>query len=260
VTTAGIITTVAGNGTAGFSGDGGISTNAQLNTPYGVALDAAGNLFVADLNNNRVRVVSAAGVITTIAGTGTSGSAGDGGPAARAQLRNPSDVLIDPSGNVFVADSTNSKIRRITPPGVISTVAGTGTSGFSGDNGAATAAQFNRPMALAMDAAQNLYITDLNNQRLRRLTPDGIVATIVGNGTAGLSGDGGLPTNAQLNLPYGIAIDSTGNLFIADTNNHCIRKLTPAGVLSTVVGLGAGAGFSGDGGQALYAQLNGPAG
>jgi trimeric autotransporter adhesin len=260
VTTAGIITTVAGNGTAGFSGDGGIATSAQLNTPYGVSLDAGGNLFVADLNNNRVRTVNAAGVITTLAGTGTAGNGGDSGPAARAQLRSPSDVLVDPSGNVFIADSTNFKIRKITPAGGISTVAGSGTSGFSGDNGAAIAAQFNRPMGLAMDAAGSLYIADLNNQRIRKLTPDGRVITIAGNGTAGLSGDGGPATSAQLNTPYGVAIDASGNLFIADTNNHCIRKVTPAGVISTIVGMGGIAGFSGDGGQALYAQLNAPAG
>src|SRR5262249_8862419 len=155
-------------GVAGFSGDGGSATNAQLNLPYGLALDGTGNLFIAELNNNRVRMVNAAGVITTVAGTGAAGSAGDGGPPARAQLRNPSDVLIDLSGNVFIADSTNYKVRKITPAGVISTVAGIGTRGFSGDNGAATAAQFNLPMGLAMDATGNLDITDLNNARIRR--------------------------------------------------------------------------------------------
>ena len=261
VTTAGIISTVAGNGTAGFSGDGGLATNAQLNAPYGVTLDANGNLLIADLNNNRVRIVSAAsGVIRTIAGTGTGGTGGTGGPATSAQLRNPSDTLMDPTGNVFIADSTNFRIEKISPAGVISTLAGSGTSGFSGDNGAAIAAQFNRPMSLARDATGNLYITDLNNQRIRRVTPDGTITTIAGNGTAGWSGDDGPATSAQINTPYGVAIDGSGNLFIADTNNHAIRKVTPAGVITTVVGVGAIAGFSGDGGQALYAQLNGPAG
>src|SRR5205814_1765576 len=133
------------------------------------------------------------------AGTGAAGNGGDGGPAARAQLRSPSDVLVDRSGNVFIADSTNYRIRKITPAGVISTVAGNGTSGFGGDNGAATGAQFNRPMGLAMDAAGNLYITDLNNHRIRRLTPDGRVTTVAGTGTAGSSGDGGPASSAQLN-------------------------------------------------------------
>jgi sugar lactone lactonase YvrE len=260
VTTAGIITTVAGNGTAGFNGDGALATNAQLNAPYAVALDARGNLLVADLNNNRVRTISPSGVITTLAGTGTAGSGGDGGSAANAQLRNPSDVLIDTSGNLFIADSINYRIRKVNPAGVISTIAGSGTLGFSGDNGSATTAQFNRPMGLAVDAAKDVYIADLTNQRIRKIAPDGTITTIAGNGTAGLSGDGGPATSAQLNNPSGIAIDSAGNLFIADTNNHCIRKVTPAGVISTVVGSGGVAGFSGDGVQALYAQLNSPAG
>jgi sugar lactone lactonase YvrE len=256
---AGIISTVAGNGTAGFSGDGSPATSAQLNSPYGVALDPSGNLLIADLNNNRLRLVAPSGVIATLAGIGTAGSAGDGGPAASAQLRSPSDVLIDPSGNVFIADSTNYRVRKITPPGVISTFAGRGTSGFSGDNGAATSAQFNLPMGLAMDPAGNLYISDLNNQRIRKVATSGIVTTVAGTGTAGSSGDGGLATSAQLNTPYGVAADAAGDLFIADTNNHLIRKVTPDGIIKTIAGTGA-AGFSGDGGPATLAQLNAPAG
>ena len=260
VSTAGTITTMAGNGVAGFSGDGGSATNAQLNLPYGLAFDAAGNLLIAELNNNRVRIVNTSGGITTLAGTGAAGVGGDGGPSASAQLRNPSDVLVDPSGNVFVSDSMNYKVRKITPAGVISTVAGIGTRGFSGDNGPATSAQFGLPMGLAMDAAGNLDITDLNNARIRMLSPGGIIATIAGTGTPGSSGDGGPATSAQVNSPYAMAIDSAGNIFIADTNNHRIRKITPAGIISTVVGIDGIAGFSGDGGQALYAQVSGPAG
>jgi sugar lactone lactonase YvrE len=258
VSTAGIISTVAGNGTAGFSGDGGPATSAQLNLPYGVALDAAGNLFIAEQNNNRVRVVNPSGVITTFAGTGTAGFSGDGGPAGSAQLRNPSDIVVDPSGNTFIADSTNYRVRKVAPGGVISTIAGNGNLGFS--DGTAATAQFNRPMGAVLDAAGNLYITDLNNQRVRKLALAGTVSTVAGNGTAGSSGDGGPATSAQLNTPYAIAIDSAGNLFIADSNNHRIRKVTPAGTISTVVGAGGGAGFSGDGTQAIYAQLNGPTG
>jgi sugar lactone lactonase YvrE len=215
---------------------------------------------IAELNNNRVRIVSTSGVITTFAGTGTAGNAGDGGPAASAQLRNPADVLVDKFGNIFISDSTNYRIRKVTSAGVISTAAGTGTRGFSGDGGAATAAQFNLPMGLAIDGSAALYITDLNNERVRKLTPDGVLNTITGNGTPGLTGDGGPAISAELNTPYGIAIDGAGNVFIADTNNHCIRKVAPDGTISTVVGQGGIAGFSGDGGQALYAQLNFPAG
>jgi sugar lactone lactonase YvrE len=260
VTTDGIIRTAAGNGVAGFSGDGGAATNSQLNLPYGVALDAGGNLLIAELNNNRVRTVSASGVINTLAGTGTAGNAGDGGPAARAQLRNPSDVLIDGSGNIFIADSNNNKVRKITPAGVISTAAGTGTRGFVGDNGPATAAQLAVPNGLAVDASGILYITDQGNQRVRKLALDGTLLSIAGNGTQGSAGDGGQALYAQLNTAYSIAVDGAGNLFIADTNNHRIRKVTPTGMITTVVGADGIAGFSGDGGQALYAQLNFPAG
>ncbi len=255
----GIISTVAGNGTAGFSGDGGLATAAQIHAPYGVAADSAGNLYIADQSNNRIRAVTAAGVISTLAGIGTAGFSGDGGQAAAAQLNFPSGVAVDSTGNIFIADLNNSRIRKVTTAGVISTVAGTGSQGFSGDGGPATAAQLNFPIGLAVDSLGNLYIADQANNRIRKVTAFGVITTVAGNGTAGFSGDGGLATSAQLNSPAGVAVTPSGNLYIADRGNNRIRKVTTFGVITTVAGNGT-AGFSGDGGKATAAQLSGPTG
>ncbi len=255
----GIISTVAGNGTAGFSGDGGFATAAQIHGPYGVAVDSAGNLYIADQSNNRIRAVTAAGVISTVAGIGTAGFSGDGGQAAAAQLNFPSSVAVDSAGNLFIADLNNSRVRKVTAAGVISTLAGTGTQGFSGDGGPATAAQLNFPIGVAVDSLGNVYIADQANNRIRKVTAFGVITTAAGKGTAGFSGDGGLAASAQLNSPSGVAVDSSGNLYIADRGNNRVRKVTAFGVISTVAGNGT-AGYSGDGGKATAAQLNGPTG
>jgi sugar lactone lactonase YvrE len=255
----GVISTVAGNGTWGYSRDGGPATSAQLYYPYGVAVDTAGNLFIADYFNKRVRKVTPGGVISTVAGNGTWGFSGDGGPANSAQLSGPYGVAVDTPANMFIADSNNNRIRKVTPGGVISTVAGNGTSGFSGDGGPANSAQLSSPYGIAVDAAGNLFIADYGNQRIRKVTPGGIISTVAGNGTSGFSGDGGPANSAQLYNPSGVAVDTAGNLFIADQGNNCVRKVTPGGVISTVAGNGAW-GFSGDGGPANSAQLYGPAG
>jgi hypothetical protein len=264
----GVITTVAGTGTAGFSGDGGPASSATLSGPSGVAVDAAGNLFIADVNNHRVRKVAAAtGVITTVAGTGIPGFAGDGGPATSAQLDFPTSVAVDGAGNLFIADINNHRIRKVAAAtGVITTVAGGGNS-FPGDGGLATSASLRGHIGLAIDAAGNLFIADHFNSRVRKVaTATGVITTVAGSGTAGFggfSGDGGPATSANLSGPSGVAVDAAGNLFIADVNNHRVRKVAAAtGVITTVAGSGTAGfgGFSGDGGPAASAQFNHPIG
>ena len=259
VDSAGVISTVAGNGTEGYSGDGGAAVGAQLNYPFGVALDGADNLYIADFGNNRIRKVDSAGVISTVAGTGTAGSLGDGGAAVGAQLNYPRSVALDGAGNLYIAEDVNHRIRKMDSAGVISTVAGNGTEGYSGDGGAAVGAQLNEPFGVALDGAGNLYIAEYENQRIRKVDSTGVISTVAGNGTEGYSGDGGAAVGAQLDSPYGVALDGAGNLYIADMGNHRIRKVDSAGVISTVAGNGAD-GYSGDGGAAVGAQLNYPFG
>jgi sugar lactone lactonase YvrE len=233
----GVITTVAGSGATGlaagsFSGDGGPATSASLNSPRGVAVDALGNLYIADGRNNRIRRVDgASGIITTVAGNGTSGFFGDGGPGTSASLSGPTGVTVDASGNLFIADTRNNRIRRVDgATGVITTVAGDGASGFSGDGGPATSASLNRPGAVAVDASGNLLIADARNHRIRRGdAATGVITTVAGSGPTGFgggsfSGDGGPATGAGLNFPFGVAVDASGNMFIADTLNHRVRK------------------------------------
>ena len=227
VDAAGVISTVAGDGTFGFGGDGGAATDAQLKLPYGVALDGAGNLYIADSGNDRIRKVDAAGVITTVAGDGTEGYGGDGGPAVAAQLDFPTGVALDDASNLYIADWVNDRIRKVDAAGVISTVAGDGTEGFGGDNGAATVAQLNSPYDVALDAAGNLYIADSSNHRIRKVDSAGVITTVAGDGTEGYGGDGGPAVAAQLDFPTGVALDDAGNLYIADYDNHRIRRLTP---------------------------------
>ncbi|HWQ31994.1 MAG TPA: BACON domain-containing carbohydrate-binding protein [Blastocatellia bacterium] len=255
----GVITTIAGNGQLGSSGDGGPATAASLNEPGGIALDAAGNLYIADTNNHRIRKVTPAGTISTVAGTGISDFGGDGGPATQARLDTPVGLATDAQGNLYIADAGNHRIRKLTlSSGVITTIAGSGY-GFGGDGGAAVAAQFNFPTGVAIDGAGNLYISDTGNHRVRRVNAAGIVSTVAGTGSAGSGGDGGPATAAQLNAPGGIGLDSAGNLFIADQGNHRVRKLAKDGRISTVAGNGT-SGAGGDGGAAVEAQLNSPAG
>ncbi len=255
----GIITTIAGNGISGFSGDGGLATNAQLRSPYGIAVDTSGVIFIADRLNNRIRKVSNNGIITTIAGNGISGFSGDGGLATNAQLNSPYGVAVDRNGVVFIADCQNNRIRKVATNGVITTIAGNGISGFSGDGGLATNAQLNQPGDVAIDLNGNIYISEWGNHRIRKVATNGIISTVAGNGIGGFSGDGGLATNAQLNQPDALAVDISGVVFIADAKNHRIRKLATNGIISTVAGNGIG-GFSGDSSFATNAQLNWPYG
>ncbi len=260
VSATGIVTTVAGNGTVyPSSGDGGPATSASLSGPQALALDTSGNLFIADSGSGRIRKVSATGTITTVAGDGSYTFWGDGGPATSASLNDPRGVAVDASGNLFIADTQNNRIRKVSANGIITTVAGNGTSGFSGDNGLATSAALSGPVGLAVDASGNLFIADQYNNRIRKVTAaTGMIATVAGNGKSAL-GDGGPATSASLSFPTGVAVDASGNLFIADTGNQRIREVLATGIITTVAGNGT-AGFSGDGGSATSASLNSPAG
>jgi len=235
VDTDGVITTVAGTGSSGYSGDGGAATEAQLSSPSGVAVDSSGNLYIADSGNNRIRQVDTNGVITTVAGGGFDG---DGGAATSARLSYPSGVAVDSSGNLYIADKGKHRIRKVDTNGVISTVAGDGTTGYSGDFGAAAEAQLDNPSGVAVDSSGNLYIVDTRNNSIRKVDTNGVISTVAGDGTYGYSGDGGAATDAQLYNPSAVAVDSSGNLYIADTNNGRIRKVDTNGVISTVAGGG----------------------
>jgi sugar lactone lactonase YvrE len=304
----GIITTIAGNGTAGYTGDGGLGANAELNSPWGVTVDRSGNVYIADANNVAIRAISYTnGYIYTEAGSGlggdgvaadpygdfyiantgynriligepsgstinyylvagsgsgTAGFVGDGGAGSNALLRAPQDVFYYSSSPayLYVADTGNNRIRKVNLSSVVITeVAGNGTASYSGDNGAATSAGLNAPYGMAVDGSGNVYIADTYNNRIRKVTSTGTISTIAGNGTYGFSGDGGAATAAELYMPTGVAVDSAGNVYIADFGNNRVRMVNTAGNISTVAGNGT-AGFSGDGYAATSAELYRPSG
>ena len=259
VNSLGVISTVAGTGTGSYSGDGGQATAATLNSPYGVTLDVLGNIYIVDNGNNRIRMVNTSGIITTIAGTGTGSFSGDGGQATAATLHYPIGITLDATGNIYIADWNNRRVRKVNTLGIINTIAGNGTTGFSGDGGQATAAELYNPLGLAVDGMGNVYIADAGNNNIRQINTLGIITTVVGNGTAGYTGDGGLATAAEINGPYAVTIDGYGNLYIADSFNDCVRMVNTSGIINTIVGNGT-AGYSGDGGEATAAELNFPEG
>ena len=232
VNTAGIISTVAGNHIPGFSGDGGPATGAQLHFPTGVTVDGTGSLYIADFSNDRIRKVDTSGIITTIAGNGyaaatdSGGYSGDGGPADSAALYWPIAVTLDDSMNLFIADSYNNRIRKVTPAGIISTVAGNGTLGYNGDGIPADSANLCAPSGVAFDSHGNMYIVDDCTSRIRQVSPSGIISTFAGNGLLGYTGDGGPASMAELGAPAAMALDNHGNYYIADYNNQCIRFIT----------------------------------
>jgi sugar lactone lactonase YvrE len=249
-----IITTIAGNGLSGFSGDGGPAANASLKGPNGVAVDAAGNLFIADTFNECIRKVSTNGIIMTVAGTNSLGYSGDGGSATNAMMWYPTKVALDNLGNLFIADSVNYRIRKVDTNGLISTVAGNGSYGYSGDGGAATNARLYNPHGVTVDTFGNLFIADSYNARIRKVSTNGIITTVAGTNSPGFSGDGGPAVNAKLNEPDGVVVDIFGNLFIADTGNKRIRKVDTNGIITTVAGNGS-YDYSGDGNAATNASL-----
>jgi trimeric autotransporter adhesin len=254
---AGVVSTAAGNGIENFGGDGGPATAAQLNMPSNMVFDTVGNLYIADSANNRVRKVSPSGVITTVAGNGVAGYAGDGGSGASAMLNDPEGLASDIDGNVYIADTQNNRIRKLLPGGTIITIAGNGNASFYGDGGPANAASIHAPEAIYSAGGGHIYIADTGNQRVRELLPDGTITTVAGNGAQGVAGDGGPATSAQLSLPVGVALDAAGNLYIADKGNNRVRMVSAGGTISTFAGSATYA--LGDGGPATGAQLSAPA-
>lgn len=242
---------VAGSGLIGSGGDGGPAINASMDQPYGVAVDGSGNVYFTDATMGCVRKVDASGIITTIAGTpGFNGYSGDGGPATSALLNFPIGIVVDATGNVYIAD--NGKIRQINTSGIISTFAGAGTSTLDGVS--ASTSLFTSVTALAIDASGNIYLNDVN--RIRKINTSGIINTIAGTGVLGHNGDGGPATSAQIYGPGTIAVDNLGNLYFGEDSKYCVRKVNGSGIISTVVGVFNSSGYSGDGGPATSAQLN----
>ena len=257
VTTNGVISTVAGSFTyqgVTTGGDGGPATAVRLD-PQDVAVDAAGNLYIADYFGHRIRKVDSAGIITTVAGTGAEGFSGDGGPATAAQVNRPYGVAVDAQGNLYIADSYNYRVRKVNTAGIITTLAGTGTKSSSGDGGPATAATLADPRDIAFDRDGNVYIADTYGYRLRRVDPSGTISTVAGNGQWGTAGDGGPALSAQL-LAFDLAFDAAGNLYVADSWLDKVRRIDRQGVITRVAGNGF-THFSGDGGPALDAQVHG---
>jgi len=253
---AGNIVTIAGNGSDGFSGDGGNALAAQLGAVWGLAVDAQGNLYFADTWNQRVRMVAAGGTISTIAGSGTLGDGGDGGPALAAALLWPAGLALGTTGNLYV--STGSRVRKISSDGNIVAFAGTSSPGFAGDGQSATSASLREPHGLAADSAGNVYIADSGNFRIRKVDKTGKIATIAGAGQYGYSGDGGPATAANIGYIDALALDQSGNLYFSDPYNHCVRRISPSGTIQTVAG--GTFGNSGDGGAPASAQLKYPRG
>jgi uncharacterized protein (TIGR03437 family) len=230
---------VAGDGEQGFDTDVVAATSAPLNAPHGITVDPVGNLYIADADNHRVRQVGVDGVIHTVAGTGVSGFAGDGGAANAAQLSEPSGVALDAAGNLYIADTGNNRIRKVTPSGVISTIAGNGVVGYTGDGGPAAAASLSAPVGVYADTSGNIYIADTGNHSVRVVSTGGIIATIAGTGIAGGSQDGLPARSAPLQAPVAVAKDAEDNLFIADRDDLRIRRVRPDGTMDTVAGSGS---------------------
>jgi uncharacterized protein (TIGR03437 family) len=265
ITTDGNIHTFAGNGTPGLSGDGDLAVKAQLLAPAGVAVDGSGNVYIADTGNSNIREVTTDGNISTFAGEGFRGFSGDGDQATSSVLNVPQDVFVAGNGTIYIADTGNADIRAVAPGNlngitvpIINTVVGSTTIGFAGDGGPATKASLFNPWAVTVDGSGNIYIAEYGNNRIRLVNSSGNISTIAGNGTIGFSGDGGAATMAMLNSPTGVAVDSSGNIYIADSGNLRLRKVTSANI-NTIAGTGQ-LSYSGDGGLATLAQLNAPQG
>jgi sugar lactone lactonase YvrE len=248
---------LAGTGVPGYLGDGGSAVGAQLDQPMGVAVDAAGNVLVADLSN-RIRKITPDGTITTVAGSGIAGFAGDGGPATDAQLNHPTGVAVDATGGILIADQHNYRVRRVDPSGTITTIAGNGNQGYGeGDGGPALQAGLNLPTTLALDADGGILIAEMGERLIRRIDPDGTISTIAGDGGTGYDGDNKPATEASLTKPTGLAVTRAGDVLIADQGDQRVRRVDPSGVIHTIAGNGLEATM-GDGGQASAASLSYP--
>ncbi len=258
INTAGTISTIAGNGVASYSGDGGPATAAEIYKDVSVTVDDKDNVYIADQFNNRVRKVNTSGIITTVAGNGVGSFNGDGGPATAAEIYSPTDLKVDKAGNIFIADVLNQRVRKVNTSGIISTIAGNGLVGFSGDGSAATTAELNWPYGIAIDSSDNVYIGDYKGARIRMVNTSGIITTVAGNGVGSYSGDGGPATASEVNYPYGFIVDPSQKLYFSDSYNNVIRVINTSGVISTVAGVYPGGNFSGDGGPATDAELNYP--
>ncbi len=232
----GIITTFAGNGTAGYSGDNGPATSAELQSPTGVTIDSSGNLYIADQGNNVVRRVPASNIISTVAGNNKTGYSGDNGPATQATLYAPTAVTVDSAGNLYIADSGNNRVRAVNTAGVITTFAGNSTAGYTGDNGPAASATLSNPSAVLVGSGGLIYILDSGNNVLRQVSSAGVITTIAGNGNAGYDGDHGPATSATLNDPMGLTLDAVGNLYLSDTGNDVVRIVSTTGIINTFAG------------------------
>jgi hypothetical protein len=255
----GIISTFAGTGVAGFSGDGGPATAAQVNFVHAAAPMSDGSFLLADTLNRRIRKVSSSEIITTVAGTGDAGYGGDGGPASAAQINNPRSVVGLADGGFLIPDTNNHRVRKVSPSGIITTVAGTGASGFSGDGDPATEAMLSLPFGVAPTPDGGFLIVDVGNQRIRKVSAEGIITTVAGTGVAGYSGDGGPATAAQINNPHNVASRPDGAFLIADASNERVRQVSASGTITTLTGTGV-RGYSGDGGPSDGAPISVPKG
>jgi sugar lactone lactonase YvrE len=263
VASSGTISLFVDRGGPGFSGDGGVATNALTAGADCVATDSTGTIYLGDGSNNRVRKINSSGIISTIAGNGHQGFA-TSGKALSADISNPGPIAIDASGNVYFGEKTcpfdycgSNLIVKLTN-GTLSLLSGSTVGGYGGDGGIASSAALNGVQSLAFDAADNLYIADTKNQRIRKINASGVITTVAGNGNAGYSGDGGAAIAAELNFPRAVAVDMAGDLFITDSSNNRVRKVSASsGLISTIAGTGV-AGFAGDGGIATVAELNFP--
>ena len=260
IASAQIITTFAGTGVVGYSGDNGPASAALFNIPTGIAVDPLGNVFIVDQGNSVVRKVNTSGIITTFAGTGTAGYSGDGTQATTAKLNQPSSVAVDQFENVYITDDGNNVIRKVNNLGVISTFAGNGAAGYYGDLGPASAAALNSPTGVAVDRSGNVYIADNNNNVIRKVFANDTIITIAGPGFYTTYGDGGNAIVAYLNSPKSVFVDTIGNLYVADAGNFTVRKINTANIISTVAGMEGSFGYSGDGGYSTSAKLSVPTG
>ncbi len=239
VNTSGVIVTIGGTGVMGYTGDGGPATAAEIAYPAGIAVDASGSFYFADLANNRIRKVNSTGIISTVVGNGVANYSGDGGQGTAAEISQPSDVKIDAAGNLYIVDNGNMRIRKVNTAGIISTLAGTVYAGYTGDGGPATSAELNGPIGIAFDAAGNMYIGDSYNSVIREINTSGIISTFAGIGRQGFSGDGGPATAAEFGDPGYLSIDASGNLYISDMLNKRIREINTSGIVNTVAGGGS---------------------